>query len=106
MVKSFCYVSDRNLASEMNQGRFDLEDCGMLQTCSQEVEQCDYNISPECLMVAYCEINWVMALPVILVGLLVLYFVITRFRRFMGYSSSSSAPIDESRHRHRRFSKY
>lgn len=75
MVKSFCYVSDRNLASDMNQGRFDLEQCGFLQNCAQEVEMCDYNISPECLLVMNCEVDWVKAGPVILFALVALYFL-------------------------------
>jgi len=75
MVKNFCFVSDRNLASEMNQGRFELEGCGFMQNCAQEVEQCDFNISPDCLVVMHCETDWMKAGPFLLCILVVLYFL-------------------------------
>ena len=91
---TICSVSDP-VAAGVQLGRFERENCGFMSTCTHVVEK--YDIAAQSYVeITYCETNWAIAGPILLVFLFLLY----KLRSMFSMPNLSSWKREKSDHHH------
>lgn len=63
-------------------GRFDVEDCGALSSCSHKVEKFDFSAEPPLSVTVYtCRTNWIAIVGITVGAALALFFLVRFIRR-------------------------